>query len=379
MAESRVDITQRQLLSWVFRRNLKWQSILMAIVVVTVAARIVPLEMQKRIVNDAIMAQRSDRLFFYCSVYLVSFLTAGGLKYLINALQNLIGQRTLARMRNALFSHLIRLPYGFYRRIRPGAVVTSVTTELATAGDFIGASVAVPFSNILTLIGFAVYLFWLNPLLAAVSFSGYPVVIGIIPILQKRVNHYNRQRIAATRNVSGKIGEVVDGLHEVKTADAYHLEETLFDQLVERLCRIRVTWNLYRFGIKTTNNLFVHFSRFLMFSVGGYLALKGRLDIGALVAFLSAQERLYTPWKELIRFYQAYQTAAVTYRRTMDTYDLPREAVARSSAPSPVSRDGSIDLTGVGYRTPGGSDLLTDISVSLSAGEHLALVGASGS
>jgi ABC-type multidrug transport system fused ATPase/permease subunit len=112
MAESRVDITQRQLLSWVFRRNLKWQSILMAIVVVTVAARIVPLEMQKRIVNDAIMAQRSDRLFFYCSVYLVSFLTAGGLKYLINALQNLIGQRTLARMRNALFSHLIRLPSG---------------------------------------------------------------------------------------------------------------------------------------------------------------------------------------------------------------------------------------------------------------------------
>jgi ABC-type multidrug transport system fused ATPase/permease subunit len=351
----------------------------MAIVVVAVAARIVPLEMQKRIVNDAIMEHRSDRLIFYCGVYLVSFLTAGGLKYLINALQTLIGQRTLARMRNALFSHLIRLPYGFFRRIQSGAVVTSVTTELASAGDFIGASVAVPFINILTLIGFAGYLFWLNPLLAAVSFSVYPVVMGIIPILQKRVNHYNRQRIAAAREVSGKIGEVVDGLHEVKTADAYHYEETLFRQLVDRLSRIRVTWNLYRFGIKTTNNLFVHFSRFLMFSIGGYLALKGRLDIGAMVAFLSAQERLYTPWKELIRFYQAYQTAAVTYRRTMDTYDLPPEAVARGAAPSTGSRGGSLDLTGVGYRTPAGNDLLTDISVSLSTGEHLALVGASGS
>ena len=44
------------------------------------------------------------------------------------------------------------------------------------------------------------------------------------------------------------------------------------------------------------------------------------MELGALVAFLSAQEKLYIPWKELIRFYQAYQSAAVTYKRTMDYY-----------------------------------------------------------
>ena len=62
-----------------------------------------------------------------------------------------------------------------------------------------------------------------------------------------------------------------------------------------------------------------------MFAVGGYLAIQGRLELGALVAFLSAQDKLYDPWKELIDFYQAYQTAQVTYDRTMDYFDVKPE------------------------------------------------------
>jgi hypothetical protein len=42
-----------------------------------------------------------------------------------------------------------------------------------------------------------------------------------------------------------------------------------------------VIWNLYRFAVKVTNNLFTNFGRFLIFSLGGYLALKGELELGA--------------------------------------------------------------------------------------------------
>ena len=373
-------IVKRSLFSWVWlRSNRKRQALLLVIVLATVLVRIVPLEMQKRIVDEGIMGRNADLLATYCLIYLIAFLLASSLKYGINALQTIIGQKTLARMRREMLGHILRLPYGFFRNTQSGAVVTTLVTELATAGDFIGVALAVPVTNILTLLAFGIYLFWLNPLLAVVSFSIYPVVVLLIPRLQKRVNHFNRQRVSATREVSGKIGEMMTGLHEIKIGNAYDYEEDRFGQLVDRLCRIRIVWNLYRFAVKVINNLLTNFSRFLIFALGGYLALKGHLAIGSLVAFLSAQEKLYDPWKELIQFYQAYQTASVTYDRAMKAFDDIPEEASKDEKPMAQGLKGRLELSQVGYRTADGSRLLRDISLKIEAGEHWALVGTSGS
>jgi len=379
MAKDRPPMVKRSLFSWIITDNLKLQLLLVGIVVITVFARVLPLEMQKRIVNEAIKLSNFDLLMLYSGIYLAAFITASGLKFAINALQTVIGQRTLAVMRKRLFSHLLQLPYGFFRNTQSGMVVSALVTELATAGDFIGMAVAIPVTNLLTLAAFAGYLFWLNPLLAAVSFSIYPIVLILVPILQKRVDRYNRKRVDATRSLSSKIGETVGGIHEVKAMGARSLEDRRFASLADRLKDIRITWNLYRFAVKVVNNLFTNFSRFLIFSLGGYMALQGQLELGALVAFLSAQEKLYNPWKELIRFYQALRTALVTYRRTMEAFDLPTEPEVEPADVEPRSLKGAIEVRDLSFVTEDETTLLKDVSFSLKPGEHMALVGYSGS
>lgn len=335
--------------------------------------------MQKRIVNEALQQKNIDLLVTYSAVYLGAFLTASGLKFLINVLQTVIGQNALADMRRQLYDHILKLPQAFFRTTQSGLIVSSMTTELATAGGFVGMAVAVPLANLLTLAAFAGYLFWLNPLLAAVSFSIYPAVLFLVPKLQKRVNHYNSKRVDASRSLSGRIGESVDGIHEIKANAAFRIEGRDIGERIERLKKIRITWSLYRFAVKVVNNLFTNFSRFLIFSLGGYLALNGRLELGALVAFLSAQEKLYVPWKELIRFYQAYQTAAVTYKRTMDYYDVDTEATPEPEARDVLRLKGRIEAENLSMTTAEGKTLLKGATFSLQPGEHMALVGASGS
>jgi ABC-type multidrug transport system fused ATPase/permease subunit len=379
MDKIKEPVVHRTLISWVFTGNLKLHLLLLVTVIVTVAARVVPLEMQKRIVNEAIQQKNIDLLVAYCAVYLCAFLTASGLKFLINVLQTVIGQNSLAEMRRQLYDHILKLPQAFFRKTQSGLIVSSMTTELATAGGFVGMAVAVPLANLLTLAAFAGYLFWLNPLLAAVSFSIYPAVLFLVPKLQKRVNHYNRKRVDAARSLSGRIGESVDGIHEIKANAAFNIEGRNIAERIERLKKIRITWNLYRFAVKVVNNLFTNFSRFLIFSLGGYLALNGRLELGALVAFLSAQEKLYVPWKELIRFYQAYQTAAVTYKRTMDYYDVDTEAAPESTEGDIPRLKGRMEAENLSFTTAEGKTLLKGATFSLQPGEHMALVGASGS
>ena len=282
-------------------------------------------------------------------------------------------------MRQALYAHILTIPLSFYRKTQPGLAVAALTTELATAGDFVGMAIAIPVTNLLLLLAFGGYLFWLNPLLAAITLSIYPVMLLLVPVLQKRANIYNRKRVDTGRKMSGKVGESVTGIHEIQANGAFSIENKKFRSLVDRLRKIRIIWNLYRFGVKTVNSLFTNFSRFLVFALGGYLAINGQLELGALVAFLSAQEKLYDPWKELILFYQAYQTARVTYSRTMEYFDVEPEHPLVPEGRQPYELKGSIEVKDLSFLTENGTRLLSEINFDLKHGEHMALVGFSGS
>jgi len=372
-------VVRKSLVSWIISKNTWLQIALVITAIFAVIANVFPLEMQKRIINDAVNLRKFDMLVVYCGLYLIAVIASSILKYLINILQNIIGQRTLAEMRKALYAHILTIPLSLYRKTQPGMVVGALTTELATAGDFVGMAIAVPVTNLLMLLALAGYLFWLNPLLAAVTFSIYPVVLLLVPVLQKRVNIYNRKRVDAGRKVSSKVGESVAGIHEIQVNGAFSIENKKFGGLVDHLRKIRIIWNLYRFAVKTVNSLFTNFSRFLVFALGGYLAINGRLELGALVAFLSAQEKLYDPWKELIQFYQAYQTASVTYSRTMEYFDVEPEHQLALEGRQPYELEGRIAVKDLSFVVENGTQLLSEVNFDLKHGEHMALVGFSGS
>jgi ABC-type multidrug transport system fused ATPase/permease subunit len=377
--KSQIPIVKRSLFSWILADNAKLQVLLVVIILATVFARVLPLEMQKRIVNEAINLRKIDLLLIYCGIYLAAVVVAAGLKYLISILQTLISQRATANMRKALYHYILTLPLNFFRGTQPGMVVNALINELTIPGNFIGMAVAVPASNLLTLLGFAGYLFWLNPLLAAISLSIYPLVLLLVPLLQKKSNLTNKQRVDLARDLSSRIAETVSGIHEVQGNGAFRIEKRKFDLLVERLRRVRVIWSLYRFGVKTANNFFTSLGPFLVFILGGYLTIRGELELGALVAFLSAQEKLYDPWSELIEFYQVYQEGAVNYARTMQYFDFSPDFVLEPSERDPYDLTGSIEVANLSFATDDGIRLLDNISFALKQGEHLALVGFSGS
>ena len=379
MKEAEIPVVKRSLFSWVFAGNVKLQITLLFIIVVMVFARVVPLEMQKRIVNEAINLRNIDLLFMYCGIYLVAVIFFSALKYLTNVIQTLITQRTTARMRKELYHHILTLPLGFFRNTQPGSVVNSLVSELTMPGNFAGMAITSPVTNVLTLLAFAVYLFFLNPLLAAVSLSIYPIVVFLVPVLQKGVNRANKKRVDAARQLSSRIAESITGIHEIHGNGAYSIENRKYDSLVDRLLKIRIVWSLYRFAVKTSNSFFVSLGPFIVFILGGYLTIKGQLELGALVAFLSAQEKLYDPWKELIEFYQVYQDGSVTYKRTMEFFDfMPEHAMAPKDR-KPFDLDGSVEVKDMSFVTDSGIRLLDGINLSLNSGEHLALVGFSGS
>lgn len=379
MKQATIPVNERSLFFWVRRSSKLLQGILLLVIIITVATRVLPLEMQKRIVNQAINLRRMDLLILYCGLYLGAVLVASGLKYVINWLQTKLGEQALADLRKDLYQHIISLPVSYFRRTPAGMVVSSLVTEISNVGDFVGMAVAVPLTNILTLIAFAAYMFWLSPLLAIISMVIYPLTLLIIPRLQRRANETNKLRVDQTREYASKVGEAISGIHEIHGNGSFRIEAARNNSLVERMRRVRVVWNLYKYGVKTVNNLFTNMGPFFIFIVGGWLVINGRFDLGALVAFLSAQEKLYDPWKELLEFYQVYQDASVRYARTMEYFDAAPEHVLEPVGRPPFELAPALEVKNLTFTVDGGIRLISDVSLKLEPGEQLAIVGFSGS
>jgi ABC-type multidrug transport system fused ATPase/permease subunit len=147
-------ITKRSLLSWILPGNMRLQVLLVLIIAVTVSARVFPLEMQKRIVNEAISQKKIDLLMIYCGMFLAAVLLSSGLKYAASLIHTLISQRVLTKMRKGLYHHILKLPVNFFKKTGPGMVVSSLITELAPAGEFTGIAIATPVTSIFTLLAF---------------------------------------------------------------------------------------------------------------------------------------------------------------------------------------------------------------------------------
>jgi ABC-type bacteriocin/lantibiotic exporter with double-glycine peptidase domain len=380
MAETKdIPLMNRSLFSWVLRGKRSYQLLLLVAILAIVFLRVLPLEIQKRLVNDVLSSGDFTRLFVYCLIYLGAVLSASTLKFFINSLQSYLGEQATADMRRDMYRHIMRLPLAFFRKTQPGTVVTSLVNELATTGTFVGVAVAIPLSNTLTLLAFAGYLLWLNPLLAVVTLSIYPVVFIIVPMVQKKADRANSERVDISREMASQITESVSGVQEVYAQGSFRTEEHKYNTLVERLLKIRIVWAVSKYAVKTTNNLILGVGPVLVFLVGGYLMMQGKLELGALVAFLSGQEKLYDPSRDLTKFYQIYQDAVVRYKKVLSAFDGDTEFKLDQEAGEPVDIGRRIEVKNLDFATAEGIKLLNQVSLKVEAGEHLALVGFSGS
>ncbi|BBO86600.1 hypothetical protein DSCO28_71660 [Desulfosarcina ovata subsp. sediminis] len=372
-------VTEKPLFSWILKRYRAAQVALLILMLASIVLRILPLEFQKRIVNTAIADGNTPLLIRYCILFLLALIIAGGLKYVGNVAEKWIGLKLTEEIRNRLFTHVLTLPMGYFRHTAPGTVITALTAELSAVSFFLGGALVVPITSLLTFLLFLAYMVYLEPYLALITLIIYPFEVAIVPQLQKRMNQLNVRRIHVVRQMSNQIGESVAGIHEIHGNASFRLEANRFAAESAGLTEIVKRTFVLKYGVKFLNNIFQHLGPFFLFLVGGYLAIEGRFSLGALVAFLSAHEKLYDPWKEILEYYQNYQDANVRYRRVMAQFDRQPDFVLNGASPPAQQFAGNIRVQGLSYSIGSHVHLLSDVNMNVRHGELVALVGPSGS
>ncbi|MEO1328339.1 MAG: ABC transporter transmembrane domain-containing protein [Pseudomonadota bacterium] len=341
----------KTLLEFVLAYSRSAQATIIAVTALSFPIAYLTLELPKQIIDDAILGtgfprafwgfslSQVDYLLLLCGGFFSLFILSNALKYVLNVLRGITGERLLRRMRYMLVGRIMRLKQGDERKYSAGEVVQITVAELQPIGGFVGEYFAVPVMQGGTLLVYFLFIFMQDPLLGLASVALFPVQAYIIPLMQRRVIRLTQARIANARLLSDQVAENVDGIEAFRRHGAL---DWRMAQLSERLFEnFKLRYQLFKqkFLIKFVNNLLSQVMPFFFYTLGGYLVITGRLEIGALVAAIAAYKELSNPWRELLKYYETHSDLSVRYASIVERWsegeEEPASAAGQDTPPPP--------------------------------------------
>jgi len=315
-------------------------------------------------------------LSFY---FLVLVLINGAFKYLVNLRKGILGERMLRRMRYDLFGQLLRFRPEDIRAVKPAEVASMIKDEVEPIGSFVGDAFIQPaflLSQALTALAFIMMQsVWLGSIALVIVL----LQAIIIPILRKEQLRLGRERQIASRQLAGRIGEIVDAGPTIQGHGATSYVQSDIAGRLGKLFDIRYALYKRKFAVKFLNNLLAQVTPFFFYAVGGFFALQGRLDIGQLVAVIAAYRDLPPPIKELIDWDQQRNDVLIKYEQVITQFN-PRETIELEEK-GDVARlpaEGEIQFDKVEMFDNRGQPLLLPLSFTARRPGCVALIGPAG-
>ena len=349
----------RSLFGFIIRYSKRDQLLIVPLVIGTMVVYYLSLDLPKTIINEAIQGERFPQpdatarflgfdlsrleyLLALSLIFLGLIVLNGWLKFQINTMKGWMGERMLRRLRFSLYDTILRFPISRFRRVKAAEMATMIKDEVEPLGGFIGEALITPLflgGQALTAMFFILYQHWALGLIALAVVAIQAVVI---PKLRKRLLVLGRERQLTARALAGRIAETVDGAAEIHANGTSQYERAEISARLGRIFKIRFEFYQRKFLIKFLNNFLSQVTPFLFYTVGGYLVIMGRLDIGALVAVIAAYKDLPSPVKELIDWDQQRLDVEIKYQQVVEQFTdgevAPAEMQAIVDAPRAAAR-----------------------------------------
>ncbi|WP_223616459.1 ABC transporter transmembrane domain-containing protein [Pseudomonas sp. BF-B-30] len=293
-----------------------------------------------------------------------------------------IGERCVADIRRNVFNHLIYLHPGFYEDNRSSEIQSRLTADTTLLQSVIGSSLSLFLRNLLMVIGGIVLLFITNPKLTSIVVVALPLVIAPILIFGRRVRNLSRLSQDRIADIGSYVSET---LGQIKTVQAYNhqaQDERRFAVTVEEAFNTARKRIFQRAWLITLVIVLVLGAIGVMLWVGGMDVIAGRISAGALAAFVFYSlivGSAFGTLSEVIGELQRAAGAAERIAELLRSENIILPPVA-GAVKLPERVNGQLQLHNVRFSYPSRPEnyAVDGLSLTVNAGETLALVGPSG-
>jgi ATP-binding cassette, subfamily B, multidrug efflux pump len=333
----------------------------------------------KIVIDDHIRSSDLEGLDSIAGLYLAALTTAFLFQFLQNYLMQYIGQKVMFDLRSKVFAHLHKMSFSYFDKNPIGKMITRVVNDVEVLNEMLTSGLILVFADLFTLTGIFAVMLYLDWRLTLVVCIVFPILAWVTRIYRLKARDALRKNRAHVTELNSYLEENLSGMDTVQcfNQEKNNLEKFTQinqDRLNEDLRT--VTYNaVYMPSIDLFNSLAVG----MVIWYGGGRFVQDEIQLGILVAFIQYLQKFFEPVRDLAEKFNIIQTAMASSERIFELLDTPEQLPDSVPNSDDFKIRGAIEFKNVWFAYSDENYVLEDINFSLSEGESLAIVGATGS
>jgi len=290
----------------------------------------------------------------------------------------LVAQRSLGDLRSALFAQLQQLPMAYYDRTPVGKVVSRVTTDVDVLNEMFAAGAMTIVLDGLKLAGITAFMLWINWQLAVVSLALLPAMLVAVDYFRRAARRTYREIRERVARINGYLQEAISGIVVTQLSAREATAFAEFEALNDAHRAANHTSNKLEASLFSIVESVSTVSAALMLWRGGVLHARDAIELGTVIAFIQYIQQFFVPIRDFSAKYAVMQSSMTAAERVFELLDEAPEPAATAPVPAPAPR-GAIEFDHVWFAYKREDWVLRDVSFRIAPGEHVAIVGATGS
>ena len=352
-----------------------------------------------RVVNEIVSGADSDVVVVLAVIIAVVALTEAGLGLLTRWLSATIGEGLILDLRTAVFDHVQRQPVAFFTRTRTGALVSRLNNDVIGAQRAFSDTLSGVVGNVVTLLLTLVVMLGISWRITLLALLLLPVFVLPARRMGNRLARLEREAANHNAMMSTQMTErfSAPGATLVKLFGRPAAESAEFAARARRVRDIGIRTAMVQSVFITALTLVSALALAVVYGLGGFYALRGELEPGAVVALALLLTRLYAPLTALASARVEVMSALVSFERVFEVLDLKPLITEKPDARPVPDGPVAVEFDGVSFGYPsadkvslasleevatldtrGGVEVLHDVSFRVEPGQLVALVGSSG-
>ncbi len=339
-----------------------------------------------RAVDEAMATGNKTLLLYYMLGLLGCYVVGAAASRFQFLYMGQVGQHTIARMRSELFAHLQRVSLRFFDRNPAGDLMSRIVNDIDVISQLLGQGLVIVVGNLFTLVGIVVAMVLLDVRLSIASLILIPVLFLMTQLFAASARRAFRKTRESIGDVSSDIQEEIAGVKVAQAFTRTDVNRERFSQrnAANRDANVSATAITAAFGPLV--DVLAAIGLAIVAGYGGYLVISNQVTPGTVVAFLSYVQFFFRPIQALSQFYTTAQSALAASERTFALIDTPVDMAPTADQQDVQRLRGAVTFDHVWFRygarvgqAGDGDWVLQDVSLDVTPGEMIAVVGPTGS
>ncbi len=357
------------------------QSLVLACIVVGALLGLIPGFMTARIIDSAIPHRSFHELGTDVGIILGTALLSMGFGVVQGYLNSLVGEGIMRDIRTRLVSHLHRMPLAFFTGTKTGEIMNRVSSDVDNIDGVVTGTLTAIITNVVMILTTLIAMFFWNWRLALVSLIVVPfMVLPLGPVGRRmyEIRKKTREQRDAIESITQETLSI-SGITLIKSFAREAYERSRFYDVGTQLMGLEIRLAMVGRWFIASVTAMVIVGPAIVWLGGGWLAVRGMLDVGVIVAFIGyIQGRLYGPAAALVGVQVQIVSAFAVFERIFDYLDMRPEEYDPPGAVTLQDIRGDVRFDDVTFGYDADRSILHDVSFHIEPGQIAALVGPSG-